>query len=118
MRPPPLWSRASRARRWAGAALSCVFVAACAGLPSPPQFDAEAIERHIAFLADDAREGRDAGSEGSRQAERYIAEELRQAGLDAVEEQPFEFVAGAETWLAMTSGTPASLPAGAPKMLP
>ena len=31
---------------------------------------------------------------------------------------PDEIVAGAETWLAMMTGTPASRPAGAPKMLP
>jgi len=52
------------------------------------------IERHVAYLADDALEGRDSGTEGGRKAEEYILSQFRSIGLDAVEEQPVEFVAG------------------------
>jgi peptidase M28-like protein/PDZ domain-containing protein len=55
----------------------------------------EAIERHIAYLAGDALEGRDSGTEGGKRAEEYVAGELRAAGLEGVEFQSFEFLAGA-----------------------
>jgi len=61
-------------------------------LPSP--MSASAFEAHIAYLADDARGGRDPGTPGCEAAEDYIMEALRSAGLDAVEDQRFEFVAG------------------------
>lgn len=53
-----------------------------------------AIEHHIAVLAGDALEGREAGTEGCERAEQYIRDVLVAAGLDAVEEQEFPFTAG------------------------
>ncbi len=79
----------------------CVFLftafTSCRDVPPVPEpLSPRAIEEHIAFLADDALEGRDAGTPGCHVAERYIANRLERAGLDAVEEQAFDFVAGSE----------------------
>jgi hypothetical protein len=67
------------------------------GAPPPapaPLSTGPIVEAHIGYLAGDAREGREAGTAGCEAAERYIEEVLRAARLDAVESQPFEFVAG------------------------
>jgi Zn-dependent M28 family amino/carboxypeptidase len=51
---------------------------------------------HVAFLADDALEGRDTGSEGHRKAAAYVAEQFKAAGLapagTAGYLQPVQFV--------------------------
>ncbi|WP_306253656.1 M28 family metallopeptidase [Parvularcula sp. IMCC14364] len=58
----------------ASAAKSVTMVA-----PSP---SAENIERHITYLADDALQGREAGTEGYQQAADYVADELKKLGLE------------------------------------
>ena len=75
---------------------AALFVVAigCQSVPSE-RLSAAALEAHIDYLADDALEGREAGTSGSEKAERYIAEALAAAGL-TVEEQVLQFVAGAK----------------------
>ena len=68
-------------------------LAACAS--EPQRFDPISIERHIAFLADDALEGRDSGTPGGDRAEEYIRAQLFEAGLASVQPLEFEFAAGA-----------------------
>src|SRR5262245_66605837 len=63
---------------------------------APPRISAEALERHLAYLADDSLEGRDAGTEGGRKAEEYLIREFGRCGLDKVDTQPVEFIAGAK----------------------
>ncbi len=75
--------------------LSCAVISGHPGAADPPPFAAAVLEHHIAYLASDALEGRDAGSKGCEEAERYIREALASAGLDLVEEQAFEFNSGA-----------------------
>ena len=48
---------------------------------SPPAVSAEELERHVGYLASDDLFGREAGSEGIRLAEEYIAAEFLAAGL-------------------------------------
>lgn len=52
-----------------------------AAAPEPP-LDQESLRRHIAYLADDALEGRKPGTEGGDKAAFYIAQQLQAAGLD------------------------------------
>jgi Zn-dependent M28 family amino/carboxypeptidase len=44
-------------------------------------FDGNSWWEHVKFLADDKLEGRETGSEGLRQAEAYVVDQLRKAGL-------------------------------------
>ncbi len=44
----------------------------------------EQLQGHVEYLADDALEGREAGSRGSRQAAQYLAARLEQLGLRGV----------------------------------
>ena len=66
----------------------------CQSVPSEP-LSAEALEAHIAYLASDSLEGREAGTPGGEKSEVYIEKHLVMAGL-AVEEQAFQFVAGSQ----------------------
>jgi len=55
----------------------------------------EQLKGHVDYLADDALEGREPGTEGGREAGRYLAEKLQQiglggAGVDAGFFQPFD----------------------------
>jgi hypothetical protein len=65
--------------------------------PALPQshFDGKSWWDYIKFLADDRLEGRETGSEGLRQAESYIVEQLRKSGLEPAGAdgfyQPVEF---------------------------
>ncbi len=49
--------------------------------------DAHRIEAHMAFLADDALEGRDTGSQGHLIASQYIASNFKQLGLQPAGDQ-------------------------------
>lgn len=58
--------------------------------------DAARIQAHMTFLADDALQGREAGSEGHQQAADYVADQLASidiapAGVDGTYFQPIEF---------------------------
>jgi len=46
-----------------------------------PQVTVEELQAHVAWLADDAREGRRAGSAGEQAAAEYVAREFARAGL-------------------------------------
>jgi Zn-dependent M28 family amino/carboxypeptidase len=50
--------------------------------PSNPQLSAARIRAHVEFLADDALEGREAGTRGYDVAAHYVATEMAQYGLE------------------------------------
>jgi Zn-dependent M28 family amino/carboxypeptidase len=50
--------------------------------PPSSHFDGNSWWAHVKFLADDALEGRNTGSEGLRKAEAYAVEQLQKAGLE------------------------------------
>jgi Zn-dependent M28 family amino/carboxypeptidase len=62
---------------------------------SPSHFDGKSWWDYVKFLADDRLEGRETGSEGLRQAESYVVEQLRKSGLEPAGAdgfyQPVEF---------------------------
>ncbi len=49
---------------------------------SPSHFDGQTWWNHIKFLADDKLEGRDTGSRGEREAQKYAVEQLKLAGAE------------------------------------
>ena len=76
---------------------------------------ADALRSHVAYLASDELEGRLTGTEGARKASDYLADRLRQAGLqpgatDGSYFQSFDYTAGVEIDAASNSlkigGTP------------
>jgi hypothetical protein len=71
--------------------LSALAVIACAQEPDTPQvgqndaidtITAAAIEEHLRYLADDAREGRMAGQPGHNEAAQYVADHFASLGLE------------------------------------
>ncbi|MGB9197755.1 MAG: M28 family peptidase [Terriglobales bacterium] len=50
--------------------------------PASQDFDGHSWWEHIKFLADDKLEGRDTGSRGEREAEKYAVEQLKKAGAE------------------------------------
>ena len=66
---------------------ACVLTAALVATPFVPTQAAEDPAArwwaHVAFLASDALEGRDTGSEGHKKAAAYVAEQFKAAGLAA-----------------------------------
>ena len=46
------------------------------------QFDGQTWWNHIKVLADDKLEGRDTGSRGEREAQKYAIEQLKSAGAE------------------------------------
>jgi len=71
---------------------------AAATLPTTAAITAQDLHTHVAFLANDALQGRMTGSPGAAQAAQYIADQLKAAGLRPLNAagfmQPFEFSAG------------------------
>ncbi len=81
-----------------------IFLTACTqsdqvsgiAMAAEPQFDGDAIYAHVALLADDLYEGREAGKRGYELAARYVATQfkllgLRSAGTDAYfQDVPFK----------------------------
>src|ERR1700722_14357341 len=59
-------------------------------------FDGKSWWDHVKFFADDKLEGRDTGSRGEREAEKYAVEQLKKAGAEPAGErgfyQPVKFV--------------------------
>jgi Zn-dependent M28 family amino/carboxypeptidase len=53
-----------------------------AAAQSPSHFDGQTWWNHIKFLADDKLEGRDTGSRGEREAQKYAVEQLKRAGAE------------------------------------
>ena len=64
----------------------------------PPSIDAEAIRTHVAFLADDAQQGRAPGSESDPRVQQYVVEQFKaaklQPGFGEGYSQPFEITDG------------------------
>jgi hypothetical protein len=76
------------ARPRAAAAAAALALAACAAwspfepaLPPAPPMDAARIEADVRWLADDAREGRGAGTQGLAEASAWLSDAFRDAGL-------------------------------------
>jgi Zn-dependent M28 family amino/carboxypeptidase len=63
--------------------LPALLVAACSdgNRAYEPSIDGEAVEAHVAYLADDLFEGREAGKRGYELARRYVATQFRTMGL-------------------------------------
>jgi len=79
------------------AALSLAGGALAQPAPATPEFSAEAFRGHVAFLADDLLEGREAGSRGYDIGARYVATQfealgLRPGGPGGAWQQPIEFL--------------------------
>jgi len=60
--------------------LGATLVAIAAAAPSNPDFSADRFKAHVAFLADDALEGREAGTRGHEIAAKYVATQLALLG--------------------------------------
>jgi Zn-dependent M28 family amino/carboxypeptidase len=60
---------------------SAALLALAAPLAAEPDFSADRVKAHVAFLADDLLEGRDTGSRGHEIAARYIISQFAAAGL-------------------------------------
>jgi len=73
-----------------------VLLAFSAAAQPPSHFDGQAWWNHIKFLADDKLEGRDTGSRGEREAQKYAVEQLQRAGAEPAGAngfyQPVKFV--------------------------
>lgn len=65
----------------ATAAVSLLLSAAAAAQPSEPSFTPERFRAHVAFLADDRLEGRDAGTRGFDIGALYVASQFESLGL-------------------------------------
>jgi hypothetical protein len=79
------------------AALSLAGAAVAQSTPAAPEVSADAFRGHVAFLADDLLEGREAGSRGYDIGARYVATQfetlgLRPGGPDGAWQQPIEFL--------------------------
>jgi hypothetical protein len=62
-------------------ALTLALVAAAAAAPPDPEFSPERFKAHVAFLADDLLEGREAGTRGHEIAAKYIATQFALMGI-------------------------------------
>jgi hypothetical protein len=62
--------------------LSVLTAAAVGGPAADPPLSADALMRHVEFLAAPARRGRAPGSEEEAEAARYVADELARVGLE------------------------------------
>ena len=93
-----------------GAALMLAGSATAQDRAQAPDFSADAFRAHVAFLADDALEGREAGTRGYELAARYVASEFEglglQPGVNGGWYQPIHFIRYA------LSGTPTLTVAG------
>ena len=67
--------------RFAALALSASLALASAAPAAEPSFSPERFKAHVAFLADDALEGRDTGSRGHEIAAAYVASQFMALGL-------------------------------------
>ena len=61
---------------------TCAFVTSLAVGAESPAVSADAIRAHVEFLSDDLLEGRAAGARGYELAARYVASQMRHAGLE------------------------------------
>jgi Zn-dependent M28 family amino/carboxypeptidase len=77
-------------------ALILLVIAVLAAAQPAAHFDGQTWWNHVKVLADDKLEGRDTGSRGEREAEKYAVEQLKQAGAEPAGAdgfyQPVKFV--------------------------
>src|SRR5271156_7195304 len=59
-----------------------LLLATSAAAQTAPYFNGQTWWNHIKFLADDKLEGRDTGSRGEREAQKYAVEQLKNAGAE------------------------------------
>jgi hypothetical protein len=70
-------------KRWLILTVAAAASACAAPRPAAdPQVTVEELRAHVEWLADDAREGRRAGTAGEKAAAEYIAREFKRAGLE------------------------------------
>ena len=62
--------------------LLALSLALSAAAQTTSHFDGQTWWNHVKFLADDKLEGRDTGSRGEREAQKYAVEQLKQAGTE------------------------------------
>ena len=62
--------------------LLTLLLAISAAAQTASHFDGQSWWNHIKFLADDKLEGRDTGSRGEREAQKYAVEQLKNAGAE------------------------------------
>jgi len=95
--------------------LVAALIAAAAAAPSDPDFSAERFKAHVAFLADDALEGREAGTRGHEIAARYVATQFALLGAKPGGDNGtyFKKVDLLESTLASTPSLLITTPAGA-----
>ena len=67
--------------RFPGFAACLPLLLASAAPAAEPSFSADRFKAHVAFLADDALEGRDTGSRGHEVAAAYVASQFMALGL-------------------------------------
>ena len=60
--------------------LGAALIGVAAAAPTDPDFSAERFKAHVAFLADDLLEGREAGTRGHEIAATYVATQLALLG--------------------------------------
>jgi hypothetical protein len=65
-----------------GGTVACLGPRALGPIPTPPPIDGARYQEDVAWLADDAREGRGIGSQGLAEAARFLAEGFHSAGLE------------------------------------
>jgi hypothetical protein len=98
--------------------LTSLALAACSSIDSVPAGATSAVrlQRDVAWLADDAREGRRAGTEQGRVAGEWIADRMYELGLEPVggggkfEQEfpvPLEPRSGGKSWIASDDGVSA-----------
>jgi hypothetical protein len=61
--------------------VTMALVATAAAAPADPEFSPERFKAHVAFLADDLLEGREAGTRGHEIAAKYIATQFALMGI-------------------------------------
>lgn len=61
--------------------LTLALVATAAAAPADPEFSPERFKAHVAFLADDLLEGREAGTRGHEIAAKYVATQFALMGI-------------------------------------
>ena len=77
--------------------LFALSLALSAAAQTASHFDGQTWWNHVKFLADDKLEGRDTGSRGEREAQKYAVEQLKNAGAEPAGNddgfyQPVKFV--------------------------
>jgi len=77
-------------------AFTLLFASSLVSAQTAPIFTGQSWWNHVKFLADDKLEGRDTGSHGEREAQKYAIKQLKKAGAEPAGEhgfyQPVKFI--------------------------